>query len=503
MPLFENSPYTNFESLNLDWILQIIKELEARVTAVEARTTAIEQHLTEIDQQIIDIQGDITNINETIEVIQGDIITINETIENLDIDEINQKIIQIEEILANLDVEAIWQAIETNNDQSIARDDDLARRIALLEQATINPINQYLGTENMVLFGSDFRHLPEQAINEYGLPFGMMYGNSEMSQASTSLIKATPYGLTADQDVPTPSGTDYHYWTLQLLPDMPRSSNTLATHITVTFAVSSSQNPNVTPTLHSHTIGSTNQNITLDWLGGLYLHLDSEQTPRDHLVLDIRGTGATAKLKEALNGKWITYIRVEYGDASSGLHYNEHDSSMISACATYQGQLSPSDVEQIVHDNLEDIVAEQYFNEAYDVTLEPADGSHAYAIDAELDLRLTWKLGFISGILAINVEMDDTAMDIDLSKMFDMNVNISALLCPAKTINADTIHFFSDLFTGAQFDCVLSNSGAYLGNMRVWGAMRPIHLTGTVGEKKTIAVIKIFEPSDWTEPTPN
>lgn len=503
MPLMENSPYTNFESLNLDWILQIIKELEFRVSGLEARTTAIEQHLTEIDQSITDIQGDIVNINEEITDIKTDITNIYNTIDNLDIDEINQKIEYIEGILDDLDIEAIWSAIETNNSQSIARDDDLSRRISLLEQATINPINEYLGTENLVLFGSDFRHLPEQAINEYDLPYGMMYGDNEMSQASTSLIKATPYGLTADQDVPTPSsGTDYHYWTLQLLPDMPRSSNTLTTHITVTFAVSSSQNPNVTPVLHSHTIGKTNQNIALDWLGGLYLHLDSESTPRDNLVLDIRGGQATDKLKTALNGKYITYIRVEYGDASSGLHYNEHDAKLAHAIALAGGQLSPTDVEEIVHDNLQDIVGEETFNQAYNVTLTPADGSASYSISAELDLRLTYKLGFLSGILALNIPLTSSSMTVDLSKMFDMTIDISALDLPGKTILADTIHFFSDLFTGAQFDCVLKGGLSGITQLRFWGAMRPIVLEGEVDEKKTVAVIKIYEPSVWTRPTP-
>ena len=498
MPLFENSPYTNFESLNLDWILQIIKELEARVTAVEARVTTIENHLTEIDQQISDIQGDITNINETIEIIQGDIITINETIENLDIDEINQKIIQIEEILANLDVEAIWQAIETNNDQSIARDDDLSRRISLLEQATINPIDVYTGTENLILWGSDFRQLPSNALDENGYPIGAPCGNSEYTSNPNCCITFDNYGFTAN-----PNGTGYTNLTLGRFNDIQGSSTSLSLPITVTLGIVSGT-PSMTSAVTEivKTFTERNQNISLlDDLGqSINLHLDYN-TNTTYLTLDIRGQATP--MKTAFTNKHLVYARVEYGAGSAGVRFNNHDSKIANLISQSSGALTPSEVEQIVHDNLEDIVAEQYFNHAYEVTLEPADGSHAYAIDAELDLRLTWKLGFISGILAINVEMDDTTMDIDLSKMFDMNVNIASLLCPAKTINADTIHFFSDLFTGAQFDCVLSNSGAYLGNMRVWGAMRPIHLTGTVGEKKTIAVIKIFEPSDWTEPTPD
>lgn len=36
-------PYTNAHNVNLDWILDKVAELEARVTELEARVTALEQ----------------------------------------------------------------------------------------------------------------------------------------------------------------------------------------------------------------------------------------------------------------------------------------------------------------------------------------------------------------------------------------------------------------------------------------------------------------------------
>lgn len=35
MGLFDQFPYTNFHDLNLDWMIEKIKELEARIEALE------------------------------------------------------------------------------------------------------------------------------------------------------------------------------------------------------------------------------------------------------------------------------------------------------------------------------------------------------------------------------------------------------------------------------------------------------------------------------------
>lgn len=35
-------PYGNYNELNLDWILEVIKQLDERVTSLEERVTALE-----------------------------------------------------------------------------------------------------------------------------------------------------------------------------------------------------------------------------------------------------------------------------------------------------------------------------------------------------------------------------------------------------------------------------------------------------------------------------
>lgn len=495
MSLYEHVPYTNFENINLDWLLSKTKELEETVQQHTEQIGQIQETLGTIDGRITIIEGDITNIQNEIE-------EINEIITNLDIDEITRRITEINEQITIIegelqDLQGIWEVIERNNDQSIARDDDLSRRISLLEQATINPINEYIGSENLIMWGSDFRDVPSNGRDEYGFPIGVQVGGAEgQSDAVHSLIY-TSDGLTLN---PSAAGS-YTYVQFGWMNDIQRGSvNISANPITITIGVVTGTARTASPAQIVQTVTEINKNYSLADFGNLNLRIDSNNDGL--LSIGIRGSHAafTAALT---GGKYITYVRAEYGQISSGIRYNNIDSKIARLISQSSGALTPSDVEAIVHDNLADIVGEETFDHAYNVTLVPADGSASYSIPAELDLRLTWKLGFLSGILAINIPMDAAEMDIDLSKSFDMLIDISALEVPPKTIRADTIHFYSDLFTGAQFDLVLNSSLSKLNSMRVWGAMRPIHLSGSVGDKKTIAVIKIFEPSVWTQPTPD
>lgn len=490
--LWENLPYTNYENINLDMIIEDMK--------------IIIQHMNELETHLEQLDEIVADHGRRITIIEGNITEINEILENLNIDEIvqqiteiNEQITHIEEVIGDLDIDALINMINTYNSQSIARDDDLSRRISLLEQQIINPIDVYTGTENLILWGSDFRQLPSSAKDENGYPIGAPCGNAEYTSNPNCVIAFDDYGFTAN-----PSGSGYTNLTLGRFNDIQGASTALSLPITVTLGIVSGATPSMTSAVTAivKTFTERNQSLSLETELGqdISLHLDYN-TNTTYLTLDIRGQGTP--MKTAFTNKHLVYARVEYGAGSAGVRFNNHDSKVASLIAQASGALTPSEVEAIVHDNLADIVGEETFDHAYNVTLVPADGSGSYSISAELDLRLTWKLGFLSGILALNIPMTETEMDIDLSKSFDMIVDISALEAPPKTIRADTIHFYSDLFTGAQFDLVLNSSLSRLTSMRFWGAMRPIHITGSVGDKKTIAVIKIFEPSVWTQPTPD
>ena len=42
MAFYDKFPYTNFQELNLDWVLETVKELEDRVEELEDRVTELE-----------------------------------------------------------------------------------------------------------------------------------------------------------------------------------------------------------------------------------------------------------------------------------------------------------------------------------------------------------------------------------------------------------------------------------------------------------------------------
>lgn len=43
MGTFEDFPYVNYHNINMDWIIEALKDLDQRVTDLEARVTALEE----------------------------------------------------------------------------------------------------------------------------------------------------------------------------------------------------------------------------------------------------------------------------------------------------------------------------------------------------------------------------------------------------------------------------------------------------------------------------
>lgn len=477
MGMYEHWPYVNEHGRNYDWLLRMVSEHEKRIGKLEADYINIVSRLSTVE-------GSITNIQNQLTIIQ-------EQIEGLNLDE-------------------IYNLIHTVNSQSIWRDEELARRIALLEQAVIHDIYNYIGSENLILFGSDLRNLPENAISSYGIPVSMSCGKNVDSQDETNYaITLTQYGITANPDFSPTGGTSsnpaypYQYFTIGRIGDVPRSSNTLDNPITVTIGVVNSTSQSATPQEEVITITHVNTNYNSSLLGNP-IRLGTVSN-KPYLVIDCRGNGKV--LWDAIEGKYITYVRVEYGSASSGIRYNNDDSKLYKHLPTTGGGggVTPSDVISIVRNNLELIMDTKVYEEEFPVTLTPADGSHDYDLSCRIDLRLQKTAGYLSGILALNVVMGDTqTMNIDLTKTFELHLDTTDMDIPKKTVLADTIHTFTDLFTGAQFNVVLSNGNSIahpvnqICDVRFWGAMKPIQIRNNGLGFCTIGVIKIFEPCDWT-----
>lgn len=492
-------PYVNQHGLNLDWLLKTVKEHEERIKTLEdqmadviSRLEVVEGSIVEINNRIDFLYNKVSEIEYDVSIIKGDIIEIRE-----DITSINEQIEIINNIIQELDIDTIMALINRYNHESIVRDEDLSRRIALLEQAVLHDVYNYIGYENLILWGSDFRNIPDEALDDYGFPIGMAAGNTEGASSSSSCIKYTKYGFT-DND----QGTGYTYLTLGKINELPHASDNLTQPLCVTLGIANSTSFSVAPTEVVIGITELNENYAISGMTGVSLRLDYNQND-DYFTLDIRGTASN--MHAAFTGKYLTYCRMEYGLVSAGIRYNNVYSTMSKLLGQMGDYVTPSEVKQIVKDNLEQIIDTETYEEEYSVTLVPKDGSASYSVPAKIDVRLQKTVGYISGMVAINIPFTEPTKYVDFTKTFELTLDTTDLDIPKKTILADTIHAFTDLFTGAQFNVVLNNGDGMsmqspsnqICSIRLWGAMKPITLDNNGHDFCTLGVIKVFEPCDW------
>lgn len=73
---FQNFPYTNFQNLNLDWILKKVKDMETVADETQELVDSVNERFTSYDNALSDINGDLVDID-------NDIADINDNIENI------------------------------------------------------------------------------------------------------------------------------------------------------------------------------------------------------------------------------------------------------------------------------------------------------------------------------------------------------------------------------------------------------------------------------------
>lgn len=234
MPLFEHMPYTNFENVNLDWILKTIKT-----------------HQTDIDG----LKSDVDGIKTTIINIQGDITTIQQQIGDIDVVELRRRLDALEadargihtsldaltgrvtttenNVATNTsDIAENASDIEANDTASKQRDDALSARIRNLEQATIHDIYNYYGSKNLILFGSWLDKLPASCRDADGYPFD--WGNKYNQRFSVGTETTRSFVFTNSGLVPNVNGaTAYDYYQLGKFRAVPDT----ARHMTLTIGM--------------------------------------------------------------------------------------------------------------------------------------------------------------------------------------------------------------------------------------------------------------------------
>lgn len=309
MPLFEHMPYTNFENVNLDWIVKTIKT-----------------HQTDIDQ----LKADVGDMKTTIINIQGDITTIYETIEGLDIDSILSRIGALEEeytrlhnnlntitlrVVADEEDIAANTTRSTTNSVDIAnndigsrnRDDALAARIAQLERAHLHDVYNYYAEGNQCIFGSDLREIPTSCKTSDGYPVG--WGNKgnkdDSGEAKPRTFKFVDNGLVADTST---EGYDYYQ------VGMYASGLLNEAEFTVTFAVSTGGD--ATPAWYTHTFQSSSDIWTV--AEGCQVKYSNfyRWTGADDFYKTVVFMGTASDWNTFLNGKYIVFMFVENGSGS-------------------------------------------------------------------------------------------------------------------------------------------------------------------------------------------
>lgn len=310
MPLFEHMPYTNFENINLDWILKTIKT-----------------HQTDIDGLKTDVNG----IKTTIINIQGDITTIQQQIGDIDVVELRRRLDALEADARSIhtslnaltgrvtttesnvatntsDIAENASDIAANDTSSRQRDDALSARIRNLEQATIHDIYNYYGSENFLIFGSDLSYIPSKCKDSDGFPFG--WGNKYNQRFSVGTETARAWKFTSAGLMPDTNQSAYDYYQCGFYPRMAEASEN--THITVTIAESTNR-------FWQHTFTSPTEEW--DIADGCKIKFATDNS-NGYSMRTLWLMGTPQSWDAILYMGPITFIYVEYGDGSLKIENN-------------------------------------------------------------------------------------------------------------------------------------------------------------------------------------
>lgn len=102
MAIFNNYPYTDFHEMNLDWVLKILKEMDARIDELkdEILREAIEATEEYVDDKLADVLSEFADLKSDFMVLQSNFNSLNADFIQLR-DETQNKLTQLENDIIN------------------------------------------------------------------------------------------------------------------------------------------------------------------------------------------------------------------------------------------------------------------------------------------------------------------------------------------------------------------------------------------------------------------
>ena len=112
LPFFHKYPYTNFEQLNLDWLMEHVgafddrlNQVEATVTDLNARVDTVESDVSALQDRMTDAEGDILSLNGRVTTNENDISDLKGRMDDAesDIADIKPRLSTAEDNISSLD----------------------------------------------------------------------------------------------------------------------------------------------------------------------------------------------------------------------------------------------------------------------------------------------------------------------------------------------------------------------------------------------------------------
>lgn len=112
LPFFHKYPYTNFEQLNLDWLMEHVgafddrlNQVEATVTDLNSRVDTVESDVSALQERMTDAEGDILSLNGRVTTNENDISDLKGRMDDAesDIADIKPRLSTAEDNISSLD----------------------------------------------------------------------------------------------------------------------------------------------------------------------------------------------------------------------------------------------------------------------------------------------------------------------------------------------------------------------------------------------------------------